>query len=119
MSEFEKGMHALRTELRDQMRARTKELFDDFYPRLTDREIEDALRASGIFDDLDIEVIQVFYETRSYRKTVERTEVTGLGGVRMRVMRALRDLPPSSHLRTALDMAYRHLDVASTAWLEG
>lgn len=120
MEEFEKGMTTLRNELREEMRKRSKELFDDFYPQLTDEDIEQALELSGKhFDDVDVEAIQAFYHHRSYRKAVEETDITGVGGIRMRVMRAIAALPEESPLYTALYMAYRHLDVAGAAWQGG
>lgn len=114
--EFEAELQALEATtnpLFAEVRRRNRVLFQNFYPKLSNEQIAAALtQASSRFDDFDILVIQTFYRTISYAKTVEELKKeTGQGGVRMRVQRALEKLPEESQLHVALTMAVKNLNI--------
>ena len=114
MTEYDEALEALEAvtaPLFAEVRRRNRVLFQHFYPKLTDEEIANSLRLHGVFDDTDIRTIQVFYRTTSYAETIkEPGTCTGQGGVRARVLRALRKLPEHTPLHEALTMAYKHLN---------
>lgn len=91
-----------------------REVFEDFYPKLTDAEIETALELCAYFGDLEVRIIQSFYRTTCYLETVKELQLppgSPQGKVRHTILQAFKQLPEDCPLRTALQMAYDHRNI--------
>lgn len=95
--------------VRAQFRKLVREAFEEFYPKLTDDQIREALEFHTSFNDLEIRIIQSFYKTISYPLTVEALELHPGSTWRVRdpVKKLLQVLPEGSPLHVALTMAYK------------
>ena len=63
-----------------------------------------------LFCETEIEIIESFYATISYARTAKELQLDPRK-VRNTVLRALTRLPEGSQLRTALQMAFAHLNI--------
>jgi hypothetical protein len=105
---YEDEMKVLRdedAEVRRLFRGRVREVFEQYYPKLTDDEIRNTLVNHGMHGDLDVRTIQAYYRTTSYIKTANALKCPGQGRVRTCVNRALGKLTEDSPLHIALTMA--------------
>ena len=117
MGRFEDAMAVLAAEeraelspLRKAFRQRARETFEDFYPALTPDQIRESLGMLTAFSETEIEIIESFYATISYARTAKELQLDPRK-VRNTVLRALTRLPEGSQLRTALQMAFAHLNI--------
>jgi hypothetical protein len=121
MTGFDEAMAALGAEereevapLRHELMRRAREVFENFYPKLTPDEIRQDLETHTAFSELEIEIIESFYATTSYSRTARELQLhpsNPQAKIRHTVLMAVTRLPDGSHLRTALQMAYAHRNI--------
>jgi len=110
---YEDEMKVLRdeeNELWTGFRARARELFEQYYPKLTDDEIRYALENHGFHAEWEVQILTAFYRTTSYR-TVKKETGYEQSIIRSLLLRALKKLTEDSPLHTALTMAYQQRNI--------